>query len=60
MSPLELLGVLGAVALVLVRWLPIRTRWPVALAATAVVLLSGPRFSWPGHAGRCCRCSRAR
>ncbi|SFP38811.1 hypothetical protein SAMN05421810_102438 [Amycolatopsis arida] len=41
MSPLECLVVLGAVALVLVRWLPVRARWPLTLAASVIVVLSG-------------------
>ncbi|MFF1495107.1 alpha/beta hydrolase family protein [Streptomyces sp. NPDC058304] len=41
MSPWEVLLVLGAVALVLARWLPIRLRGPVTVTAAAVVVVSG-------------------
>ncbi|MFK0046426.1 alpha/beta hydrolase family protein [Streptomyces sp. NPDC090741] len=41
MSPWEALLVLGAFALVLVRWLPPRPRRPVAFGAAGVVVLSG-------------------
>ena len=41
MSPLEVVVLLGAVALLLSRWFPPGARRPVALAAAAVVVLSG-------------------
>ncbi|WP_433237864.1 alpha/beta hydrolase family protein [Streptosporangium sp. CA-135522] len=41
MSSLEILALLGAVALVLARWLPAGTRRPVTLAAGAATVLSG-------------------
>ncbi|UGY93280.1 alpha/beta hydrolase family protein [Streptomyces gobiensis] len=41
MSPLEILLVLGAVALVLARWLSPGVRRPVTIGAVAVVVLSG-------------------
>ncbi|MEV7801783.1 hypothetical protein AB0O28_02405 [Microbispora sp. NPDC088329] len=41
MSPLEILLLLGVVGLMSSRWCPLRARRPVALAAAAVVVLSG-------------------
>ncbi|MDT3443896.1 MULTISPECIES: dienelactone hydrolase family protein [unclassified Pseudofrankia] len=41
MSPLEILLVLGAVALVLARWLPPAARRPLTFGAVAAVVLSG-------------------
>lgn len=41
MSPLEILAVLGAVALVLARWLPARARRPVRLSGIAIVVATG-------------------
>ncbi|WP_431042092.1 alpha/beta hydrolase family protein [Streptomyces sp. P1-3] len=48
MSPLEFLVALGAVALVLARWLPPGARRPATLGAGAVVLLSGTVLSVVG------------
>ncbi|MDN3243452.1 alpha/beta hydrolase family protein [Glycomyces tritici] len=41
MSPLEILAVLGAVAVVLARWLPPRTRRPVLYSGAAAVAVAG-------------------
>lgn len=41
MSPLEILAVLGALAVVLARWFPPRARRPILLTGTAVVALTG-------------------
>jgi predicted dienelactone hydrolase len=41
MSPLEILAVLGAAALVLARWFPARARRPVQLSGIAIVLATG-------------------
>ncbi len=41
MSPLEILAVLGAVAVVLARWFPPRARRPVLVSGAAVVVAGG-------------------
>ncbi|MFE9838248.1 alpha/beta hydrolase family protein [Streptomyces sp. NPDC005551] len=48
MSPLELLALSGAVALVLARWLPAAARPPVTIAAGAVFVLSAIVLSVAG------------